>query len=217
MNFVKVMKRYYRIENGIRKWFKNVLVVDGMQIINPSEEQLINAGYVEFIPPAKEEPTEEELLRKAKEDKLNRLHEYDSSKSVNVCYIKYGGQSISYWADKHERDALKSAVRDYITLGKTEYRLDLREMGISITLPCELLLQMLAALEVYATECYNRTTDHEFAIKSLVTKDEIEAYDFTVGYPEKLVFNLDGEEPKEEVKDEPKGEIIGEEVKNGLD
>lgn len=211
------MKRYYRIENGIRKWFKNVLMVDGMQIINPSEEQLINAGYVEFIPPAKEEPTEEELLRKAKEEKLKRLHEYDSSKSVNVCYIRYGGQSISYWADKHERDALKSAVRDYIALGRTEYRLDLREMGFSITLPCELLLQMLAALEVYATECYNKTTDHEFAIKALPTKYEIEAYDFTVGYPEKLVFNLDGEEPKEEVKDEPKGEIIEEEVKNGLD
>lgn len=211
------MKRYYRIENGIRKWFKNVLVVDGMQIINPSEEQLINAGYVEFVHPIKEEPTEEELLRKAKEEKLKRLHEYDSSKSVNVCYIRYGGQSISYWADKHERDALKSAVRDYIALGKTEYRLDLREMGISITLSCELLLQMLAALEVYATECYNKTTDHEFAIKALTTKDEIEAYDFTVGYPEKLVFNLDGEEPKEEVKDEPKGEIIEEEVENGLD
>ena len=217
MNFIKVMKRYYRIENGIRKWFKNVLVVDGMQIINPSEEQLINAGYVEFIPPAKEEPTEEELLRKAKEEKLKRLHEYDSSKSVNVCYIRYGGQSISYWADKHERDALKSAVRDYISLGKTEYRLDLREMGFSITLPCELLLQMLAALEVYATECYNKTTDHEFAIKALTTKDEIEAYDFTVGYPEKLVFNLDGDEPKEEVKDVTKGEIIEEEVGNGLD
>lgn len=211
------MKRYYRIENGIRKWFKNVLVVDGMQIINPSEEQLLNAGYVEFIPPAKEGPTEEELLRKAKEDKLKSLHEYDSSKSVNVCYIRYGGQSISYWADKHERDALKSAVRDYIALGKTEYRLDLREMGISITLSCELLLQMLAALEVYATECYNKTTDHEFAIKSLTTKDEMEAYDFSIGYPEKLVFNLDGEEQKEEVKDEPKGEIIEEEVENGLD
>lgn len=211
------MRRYYRIENGIRKWFKNVLIVDGMQIINPSEEQLLNAGYVEFIPPAKEEPTEEELLRKAKEEKLKRLHEYDSSKSVNVCYIRYGGQSISYWADKHERDALKSAVRDYIALGKTEYRIDLREMGISITLSCELLLQMLAALEVYATECYNKTTDHEFAIKSLTTKDEMEAYDFTVGYPEKLVFNLDGEEPKEEVKDVTKGEIIEEEVENGLD
>ena len=211
------MKRYYRLENGIRKWFKNVLVVDGMQIINPSEEQLINAGYVEFMPPVKEEPTEEELLRKAKEEKLKRLYEYDESKSVNVCYIRYGGQSISYWADKHERDALKSAVRDYIALGKTEYRLDLREMGFSITLPCELLLQMLAALEVYATECYNKTTDHEFAIKALTTKDEMEAYDFTVGYPEKLVFNLDGEEPKEEVKDEPKGEIIEEEVENGLE
>ena len=211
------MKRYYRLENGIKKWFNGVLQSGGKQIINPSEEQLVHAGYVEFVPPIKEEPTEEELLRKAKEEKLKRLHEYDSSKSVNVCYIRYGGQSISYWADKHERDALKSAVRDYITLGRTEYRLDLREMGISINLPCDLLIQMLALLEVYATGCYNKTTDHEFAIKALTTKDEMEAYDFTEGYPEKLVFNLDGDEPKEEVKDVTKGEIIEEEVGNGLD
>ena len=34
----------------------------------------------------------------------------------------------------------------------------------------------------------------------ITTKDEIEAYDFTVGYPEKLVFNLDGEAPEEEEK-----------------
>lgn len=192
------MKRYYRLENGIRKWFKNVLVVDGMQIINPSEEQLINAGYVEFIPPAKEEPTEEDLLRKAKEEKLKRLHEYDSSKSVNVCYIRYGGQSISYWADKHERDALKSAIRDCISLGRTEYRLDLREKGFSITLPCELLLQMLATLEVYATECYNKTTDHEFAINAFASIEEVDEYDFHVGYPEVLTLDLNGEPNEEE-------------------
>lgn len=196
------MKRYYRIENGTKKWFKNVLVVDGMQIINPSEEQLINAGYVEFVHPIKEEPTKEELLRKAKEDKLKRLHDYDSSNFVNVCHIKYGGQSISYWANKHDRDALKSAVRDYITLGRTEYRLDLREMGISINLPCELLIQMLASLEVYATGCYNKTTDHEFAIKDLATIEEVYEYDFCVGYPERIVFNLDGDEPEEEDKKE---------------
>lgn len=194
------MKRYYRIENGIKKWFSGVLKVDGKQIINPSEEQILSAGYVEFVPPVKEEPTEGEILNKAKAVKLRDLHEYDESNAVNVCFIRYGGQVITYWADKHERDALKSAIRDCIALGRKEYRLDLREKGFSITLPCELLLQMLAALEVYATECYNKTTDHEFAIKALTTKDEMEAYDFTVGYPEKLVFNLDGEEPEEEEK-----------------
>lgn len=211
------MKRYYKEEDGTKIWFSGVLKYDGRQIINPSEEQLINAGYVEFIPPAPVEPTEAELLERAKANKIKELYQYDESDSVNTCYIVYGGQTVMYWADKHERDALKSAVRDYIALGKTEYRLDLREMGISITLPCELLLQMLAALEVYATECYNKTTDHEFAIKALTTKDEMEAYNFTVGYPEKLVFNLDGEETEEEVKDVTKGEIIEEEVENGLD
>ena len=93
---------------------------------------------------------------------------------MNTCYIVYGEQNVMYWADKHERDALKSAIRDCISLGRTEYRLDLREKGFYITLPCELLLQMLAALEVYATECYNKTTDHEFAIKAFVSIDEVE-------------------------------------------
>lgn len=194
------MKRYYKLENGIKKWFNGVLKLDGKQIINPSEEQLISAGYVEFVPPAPIEPTEAELLEKAKANKIKELYQYDESDSVNTCYIVYGEQTVMYWADKHERDALKSAIRDCMSLGRTEYRLDLREKGFSITLPCVLLLQMLAALEVYATECYNKTTDHEFAINALTTNDEIEAYNFTVGYPEKLVFNLDVEEPEEEEK-----------------
>jgi hypothetical protein len=49
---------------------------------------------------------------------------------------------------------------------------------------------MLSALEVYAVDCYNVTTDHIYAIQSLTTIEEIEAYDYTVGYPEKLTFEL---------------------------
>jgi hypothetical protein len=194
------MKRYYKLENGIKKWFNGVLKLDGKQIINPSEEQLISAGYVEFVPPAPIEPTEAELLEKAKANKIKELYQYDESDSVNTCYIVYGGQTVMYWADKHERDALKSAICDCISLGRTEYRLDLREKGFSITLPCELLLQMLAALEVYATECYNKTTDHEFAIKAFAQIEEVNEYDFHVGYPEVLTFNLDGDTPSEEEK-----------------
>ena len=192
------MKRYYKLENGIKKWFNGVLKLDGKQIINPSEEQLISAGYVEFVPPAPVEPTEAELLERAKANKIKELYRYDESDSVNTCYIVYGGQNVMYWADKHERDALKSAIRDCISLGRTEYRLDLREKGFSITLPCELLLQMLATLEVYATECYNKTTDHEFVIKTFATIAEVDEYDFHVGYPEVLTFDLNNSEQKEE-------------------
>ena len=141
-------------------------------------------GWVEYVPPTPSEPSADVLLKRAKKMKLDELHKYDESSEVNDCIIVYQGQELHYWKDKHERDALKSAVRDFITMGRTEYRLDLREAGISITIPCESLLQMMAVLEVYASDCYNRTTDHEFFIKSLTTEEEIEAYEFRGnGYP----------------------------------
>ena len=102
----------------------------------------------------------------------------------------YQGNELHYWADKHERGSLGSAVKDCMTLGRTEYRLDLRELGVSLSIPCEKLLQMLAVFEVYAIDCYNKTTDHEFAIKALSTKEEIGSYDFKVGYPEIPKFEL---------------------------
>ena len=118
------------------------------------------------------------------------LRDYDSSKEVNICYIILGDNQLSYWADRTERSSLKTAVQDCIALGRTTYRLDLREKKVSIDINCELLLQMLSALEVYAVDCYNKTTDHEYAISALETIEEVESYDFKVGYPEKLTFNL---------------------------
>lgn len=182
------MKRYYKEEDGTKIWFSGVLKYDGRQIINPSEEQLLAAGYVEYVPPTPEAPTEEELLEKAKRRKLSELHEYDNSSEVNDCIIVYQEQELNYWASKDERNDLKNSVRDCVAMGRETYRLDLRDKGISITLLCELLLQMMAALEVYAIDCYNKTTDHRFAIEALTTIEEIEAYDFKVGYPSKLTF-----------------------------
>ena len=77
-----------------------------------------------------------------------------------------------------------------MALGREFYRLDLRDKGVSLTIRCELLLQMMAALEVYAIDSFNKTTDHEFAIKALTAKDEIEDYDFKVGYPSIPRFEL---------------------------
>lgn len=109
---------------------------------------------------------------------------------MNDCVIVHNGHELHYWADKHERGSLGSAVRDCIALGRTSYRLDLRELGVSLSIPCDILLQMLAVLEVYAIDCYNKTTDHEFAIKSMTSVDEIDAYAFKVGYPEIPIFEL---------------------------
>lgn len=184
------MKRYYKEENGKRVWFSGILKSDGRQIINPSEEQILGDGWTEYVPPVAPKPTEEELLEQARESKLVALHDYDESKEVNNCIIVYQGEEIGYWKDKHERDALKGTLRDCISNGRIVYRLDIREKGISISLPCETLLDMMATLEMYAVDCYNKTTDHEFAIKALQTREEIEAYDFRTGYPKMPRFEL---------------------------
>ena len=185
------MKRYYKEENGIKIWFNGVLKYDGRQIINPSEEQLLAAGYVEYVPPTPVEPTEEELLAEAKRKKIETLDLYDNSSEVNDCIIVYQGEELHYWASKTERNDLKNAVRDCVAMGRDTYRLDLRDKGISITLLCELLLQMMAALEVYAIDCYNKTTDHRFAIEACTTEEAVDAYEFRgVGYPAKCRFEV---------------------------
>lgn len=175
------MIRFVKIIDGkevVLPLNKIVLKKGGKCTYYPSIEQVKADGWVEYS------DTDDVKLEKAKEKKLSELYAYDESIEVNDCIIVYQGVEYHYWKDKHERDALKSAVRDFITMGRTEYRLDLREAGISITIPCESLLQMMAVLEVYASDCYNRTTDHEFFIKSLTTTEEIEAYEFRGnGYP----------------------------------
>lgn len=188
------MKKYEKTIEGrvVRLSAKNIVIKNGGFVTtNPTHEQILADGWVEYIAPPKPEPTAEELLARAKEAKKAEIEEYDKSPLVDGCYIIKGGQQMIYWADKSERDTLKGAVRDFITAGRETYRLDLREFGVSLTTPCEKLLEMLCALEVYAIDCFNNTTDHLYAVDAMTTVEEIESYDHTAGYPEKLTFNYE--------------------------
>ena len=49
---------------------------------------------------------------------------------------------------------------------------------------------MLSALEVYALQCYNVTEEHKAAVNALTTIEEVDAYDYKTGYPEKLSFDV---------------------------
>lgn len=187
------MKIYTKIINNrqeVKPANRIIIIKDGFQTINPTEEMILADGWVEYIAPTPPVPTEEELLGSAKLRKIDEINEYDSSKDVNICYIKTPLDTIPYWANKTERSTLKSAIHDCIAMGRETYRLDLREVGVSVDINCEKLLQMLSALEVYAIDCYNKTTDHIYAVNNLTTVKEIEAYDYRVGYPEKLTFEL---------------------------
>ena len=67
------MKQYYKEIDGKTVFYKDPLIVDGMQIYNPSEELLLTAGWMEYIPPEPEpvdytkyEPYEEDVVAKIK-------------------------------------------------------------------------------------------------------------------------------------------------------
>lgn len=105
---------------------------------------------------------------------------YDSSQSVNS--FIFNGNNL--WLDKATRVGLVNLVNS----SANEVTLALGDQIISI--PVDVAKQFLAALEVYAGECYVNTARHKIAIKELKSQDELINYDYTTGYPEKLSFNL---------------------------
>ena len=123
----------------------------------------------ELIPPY--EPT----LEGVKSAKVNEIAVYDGSDAVNSFTL--GGKRM--WLDK---DTIEQAVGKETTV--------LWYDTVKYVIPIPLALQMLAALELYALECYNVTQEHLAVVMGLATKEEVGAYDYTSGYPEKLVFNL---------------------------
>lgn len=112
---------------------------------------------------------------------LNALiKHYDSSLAVNS--FLFNGNSL--WLDKATRVGLVNLVNS----STDEVTLVLGNQLISF--PVNVAKQFLAALEVYAGDCYVNTEKHKIAIKELKTIDDIINYDYTTGYPEKLSFNL---------------------------
>jgi len=133
----------------------------------------------------------ERELAVAKMVKKQDLTEYDSSSAVNSFEIRRGGEKVTdYWIGRDLRTSLEGDVKAAKEVGST-YDFDVRELGITLTLDCEKFLAALEVLRRYAYTAYNVTSRHLAVINALGTKETVESYDFTTGYPEKLVFNLE--------------------------
>lgn len=150
-----------------------------MQIFNPTDEMLFDEGWKIYVEP---EPTEEELFNESKKFKMDEVIRYDSSREVNEFYI----QGMPVWLDKATRSGLMLRFNSELALKKENTTLWYE--GYSFTLPLNTAMQMLYALEVYASECYDNTQLHLANIEKIETKEELDAYDYRVGYPEKLRF-----------------------------
>ena len=186
------MKQY--IKDGIIKTYNNIVLhttrivkdKEGndkevqVQIMYPNEKTLKEHGWEIYTLP---EPTSEEIIEKRKMKMLLTIKRFDESSEVNAFYIN----DIEVWLDKATRTGLMLRFQSEIALGDKETTLWYNDM--EFRLPIDLAVQMLYALEKYASQCYDNTNRHLANIKKLTSVEEIENYDYRSGYPEKLKFN----------------------------
>lgn len=175
------MKNYIKTIDGktiIKRADEIVIKGNGSQTFNPTEEMILADGWEVYVAPVYE-PTLEEI----KGRKVEEILAYDSSEAVNEFTI--GG--VPMWLDKATRAGLLLRFEAEAKVGRTETTL--WNEGQSYTLPLETAQQILIALELYASACYDNTQSHIAEVQKLESKEAVEAYDYTTGYPQKLAFN----------------------------
>ena len=175
------MKRYYNPTT--HEWYtegnsitKNIS--NGVFSGIPSVEQLESWGFEEWVEPT---PTPEELLARAKANKIAELEAYDASEEVN----SFSVDGKTMWLDAATRqqlrislDAMQQAGRETVTKWFD---------GEKYAYPIDVWYYMLGLVEVYASDALNVTESHKAAINALTSLADVEGYQFS-GYPEKLSF-----------------------------
>lgn len=129
---------------------------------------------------------EEEVtpLDLAKKRVIRNIEDYDSSDNVNSFYLN----GIKVWLNKDTRVGLMNSLTIERNAGKEQSTLWFN--NICITINCDAAIQMLSALELYALTCYNVTAEHKVAVEELTSLADVEEYDYTSGYPQKLTFTI---------------------------
>lgn len=152
-----------------------------------SVEEVLN---MRLIPVPEPEPipelTEEEKLEDARLKKIQAIYEQDRSTE------EFTVNGIPMWLDKNTRTSLiANTLPAEKAAGKTNTTLWYAgQPPIAIPVPIAWLEKNLAELELYAKATYDTTQRHLATVYSLSMIEEIEAYDHTGGYPEKLPFTL---------------------------
>lgn len=124
-------------------------------------------------------------LEEVKFDKLLEISSYDISPAVNSFTIN---EEIAAWFTPSERVNYKNSIESAKLLDVKELSLFVNET--LMTIPTETAERLLAAIQLYADACYIVTQQHKNIVKAMTIIDDINNYDYTVGYPEKLNFTI---------------------------
>lgn len=115
---------------------------------------------------------------------LAKITEYDLSENVNSFLLN----GMHAWFDKVLRTSIERQIQARQSMGQETA--PIAYGNVILQVPIEAGLGMLSQLEVYASDCYNQTTEHKAAVSAINDEKELLAYDYKVGYPEKLSFTI---------------------------
>ena len=116
--------------------------------------------------------------------KKREVEDYAKSGAVKVFAIN----GVSGWLDSESRVSIRRAASDKAAEGRDVFTLYLSGNGIQMT-PAK-VEEILKAVEVYASDCHDKTEAHKAAVDALDNVDAVEAYDYANGYPQPLQFEL---------------------------
>lgn len=166
----------------MKKWKKDgqayqgePMEIDGKRVYNPTDEQLIKAGYVQA-----EEPVM--TVEEAKAAKIAQIAAYSDSDAVNS--LSFNG--LKTWLTPDVRANYLVSLDAAELLGETDITFVVE--GVQASLPIKQVRLLLAKIQRYADACYIVTEGHKRAVRALQTVEDVESYDYTKGYPEKLAL-----------------------------
>lgn len=157
---------------------ENICLGDNDSSENYYDKKYSQEEYEEFY-----NPNLNTLENKIKE-KIFNIQQYDLSSNVNV--FKINGKES--WLDKATRVGLVNSANTQVQLGKDVMTLWLNYD--SYTLDPKIVLNLLLVLEDYALQCYNVTSQHIVNVSKLNRIEDVESYDYTIGYPEVIEINV---------------------------
>ncbi len=169
-----ITKSYEDPETGETVEYTEIEVTEQEEVV---VIRVYESKYLEVKLPKDDTPTALDII---KNYVLEEIDTYDSSSNVNGFYLN----DELVWLDKDTRVGLMNSITIQKNAGLEQSVLWLGTQTILIN--CDLAIQLLGGLEMYALECFNKTAEHKKAVMELESVKDITEYDYTAGYPERL-------------------------------
>ena len=122
-------------------------------------------------------------LAQAKREMIDKIDEYDNSSSVNGFTVN---GSIEAWFTPEERSNYKSSIDAAKLLGISSLTFFIGDVEMSVT-PTQ-AEYMLAQIQLYADQCFVVTKEHKIAVEGFETINQVDNFEYTIGYPNKIDF-----------------------------